>query len=400
MASDNAQLQELLQTGIDAIKRGDRARGRETLLGFIELDDQNETAWLWLSQVMDDPADVQVALENVLAINPFNADARERLTYLHEQPVETPVASPEPASPSADADRWSQLLPQAVVEPDDGIDDVLQCVYCGRPTDADDRRCPHCGKDLYVVLEGSPNSEALKVGLLLSGCYVVSVAFQLVTPLLAYNVTHSTRPVDYTLVLILPGFEYFFGDFRQLARDLSLYLSIGLGLRAALFAGLLAGLSQRYRWAYYLSLTALIADIGVNFYLMAVSAVGPISGLLTLAFALAVISLLGAAYREFAVTHVRLLTVPDPQAHSAADYYIRGRMYAREKMWGLAMAQWRKAVGLAPRETQYYKDLGIAYAQIRRFERSLRTLEEARRRLPQDPEIAEIIRLVQKQASQ
>jgi Flp pilus assembly protein TadD len=67
-------------------------------------------------------------------------------------------------------------------------------------------------------------------------------------------------------------------------------------------------------------------------------------------------------------------------------------------MWALAVAQWRKAVGLAPKEVVYYKDLGIGYAQIRRYARSLRVLEEARRQAPQDQSIPEIIALVRTQA--
>jgi tetratricopeptide (TPR) repeat protein len=398
MDFDSDQLQQLLQTGIEAIKRGDRARGREALLSVVEHDDQNETAWLWLSEVMDDPEDVRVALENVLAINPFNADARDRLAYLYEQPTETPVVSSAAATPPSDLERWSKLMPQAPVEPDDGIDDPMQCVYCGRPTEEHHRRCPHCGKNLYVLLERSSDSEALKLGQLLLGCYIALVAFQLVTPLLAYSATHALRPVNYRLIFQIPGFAYFFGDFRDLGRDLSLYLAVGLGARTLLFVIALIGLSQRFRWAYYLSLLALLLDLGLNVYLVAINAAGSVAGVAATVLALVILSLLGAAYREFAVSQVRLLTVPDPQARTAADFHLRGRMYAREKMWGLAMAQWRKAVGLAPRETQYYKDLGIAYAQIRRFERSLRVLEEAQRRLPNDQEIAEIIKLVRKQA--
>jgi hypothetical protein len=55
-------------------------------------------------------------------------------------------------------------------------------------------------------------------------------------------------------------------------------------------------------------------------------------------------------------------------------------------------------VGLAPQTPVYYKHLGIGYAQIKRFARSLRALEEARRQAPADAEIAEIIALVQAKA--
>jgi hypothetical protein len=63
-------------------------------------------------------------------------------------------------------------------------------------------------------------------------------------------------------------------------------------------------------------------------------------------------------------------------------------------MWAMAVAQWRKAVGLAPQVPGYYKQLGIGYAQIKRFDRSLKALEEAGRQAPDDGQIGEIIALV------
>jgi len=64
----------------------------------------------------------------------------------------------------------------------------------------------------------------------------------------------------------------------------------------------------------------------------------------------------------------------------------------------MAVAQWRKAVGLAPRVPDFYKHLGRGYAQIQRFDRSLRALKEAQRQAPEDADIAEIIRLVETKA--
>jgi len=56
-------------------------------------------------------------------------------------------------------------------------------------------------------------------------------------------------------------------------------------------------------------------------------------------------------------------------------------------------------VGLAPMETQYYKDLGIGYAKIKRFSRSLRVLAEAQRQAPDDKAVDEIMALVREQAA-
>ena len=66
----------------------------------------------------------------------------------------------------------------------------------------------------------------------------------------------------------------------------------------------------------------------------------------------------------------------------------------------MAVAQWRKAVGLAPHVPVYYKDLGLGYAQIGRYDRSLRALHEARRQSPEPDELDQIIALVEAKAEQ
>ena len=85
-------------------------------------------------------------------------------------------------------------------------------------------------------------------------------------------------------------------------------------------------------------------------------------------------------------------------ARSPLDFYKRGQQYRKRGMWAMAVAQWRKAVGLAPQVPGYYKQLGIGYAQIKRFDRSLRALEEANRQAPDDSQIGEIITMVRGQS--
>ncbi|NWG22503.1 MAG: tetratricopeptide repeat protein [Chloroflexi bacterium] len=88
------ELARWLYQGALALSEGRRDEAQRLLLQVIEQDDQNEQAWLWLSGAVDDPADQQVALENVLAINPRNAAAHAGLTWLleHAQPAGSPVA--------------------------------------------------------------------------------------------------------------------------------------------------------------------------------------------------------------------------------------------------------------------------------------------------------------------
>lgn len=73
---------ELLQQGIALAKAGRREEARSILLQVVEQDERNESAWLWLSGVVDSDDDKAVALENVLTLNPNNEWARRGLQML------------------------------------------------------------------------------------------------------------------------------------------------------------------------------------------------------------------------------------------------------------------------------------------------------------------------------
>lgn len=86
MANDN--LQELLQTGIQAARRGNRVVARRILQQVIEQDANNELAWIWLASVAETTAQRRDYLERVLTINPNNERARQALERLrHTTPA-------------------------------------------------------------------------------------------------------------------------------------------------------------------------------------------------------------------------------------------------------------------------------------------------------------------------
>src|SRR5688572_23396432 len=78
-------VESLLLEGQDAARRGDLEAARAALSQVVERDPDNEVAWMWLSGVVDDPAEQQICLENVLVINPDNDKARQGLEYLQSQ---------------------------------------------------------------------------------------------------------------------------------------------------------------------------------------------------------------------------------------------------------------------------------------------------------------------------
>src|SRR5258706_276390 len=119
MSDDIARL---LYEGAVAVREGRRAAGQGLLIQVIEHDEQSELGWLCLSGAMEDPADQQVALENVLAINPHNQAAQQGLAWLRQHYSEPTDGGRAPAS----AKEWTPPPPR-------GEDDVdqLACWQCG-----------------------------------------------------------------------------------------------------------------------------------------------------------------------------------------------------------------------------------------------------------------------------
>lgn len=106
---------KLLYEGALAVTQGRRAEAQTILMQVLELDEHNEQAWLWLSGAVEQPADQEIALENVLALNPNNTAAQEGLRVLHAQ------ASSAHSSPT----EWQAPAPQ---ENEEAVE--LHCWQC------------------------------------------------------------------------------------------------------------------------------------------------------------------------------------------------------------------------------------------------------------------------------
>jgi tetratricopeptide (TPR) repeat protein len=73
---------ELLNHGIAAVRAGQREQARQLFAQVIRANPRHESAWLWLSTVLDDQKQVTECLERVLALNPANQQAIDRLETL------------------------------------------------------------------------------------------------------------------------------------------------------------------------------------------------------------------------------------------------------------------------------------------------------------------------------
>jgi tetratricopeptide (TPR) repeat protein len=387
MAVDQGAQQRLLKEAVEALKNGNRVRSRDLLLRVIGKDRDVEAAWWWLYQAVDEPQGQVRALENVLRLNPLHAEAQQALIALRHQKL----SAPQPD--------WDSFLQAGAVDPDDGLDDQYQCPYCGQHTGLDDRRCPHCRGALYARVAPSGNSAALRLVELLLGISLAAGVIEMIGPVLALGAAQGTASaVTFRGLLQFAVVQVIFGNFLQLARPAATLVLEIYAVRAGLFAAILLGLRARWSLGFFVALIGAAGDLLLSAYLLVNGDVGVAGALLNGALALAVgISLFGLS-DQFAIAPQRVLVKPNTAARGALDFYKLGHQYRRRGMWAMAVAQWRKAVGLAPSVPAYYKHLGIGYAQIKRYSRSLRVLEEGRHQAPDDHEIVEIIALVKSQA--
>lgn len=73
---------ELFQTAVKKAKAGERTQARDLLLELVDVEPKHELAWLWLSELVDEPEDKIIALENALTINPNRPQTQTRLNAL------------------------------------------------------------------------------------------------------------------------------------------------------------------------------------------------------------------------------------------------------------------------------------------------------------------------------
>lgn len=155
-------VRQMLVRGMAAAKTGqpqDKEEARyylEWVLRSFDADsDQKVNAWLWLSQVEDDPKKKRDCLENALAMDPANGPARRGLAILDGRLKAEDVIDPnrpiEPAKPEV------TLQPSGVRR--------YVCPKCGgRMSFVADKRslvCDYCGNRLHEY-------QALQQGALLS----------------------------------------------------------------------------------------------------------------------------------------------------------------------------------------------------------------------------------------
>ena len=109
--ADN-RLRELLQQGVAAARSGNVATARRLLEQVIQLDENNEQAWIWLATVVKTQAERRICLQKVLQINPNNATARQALARLGPVTGTSAASTGRSTSPSLTSSRTPSPAPR------------------------------------------------------------------------------------------------------------------------------------------------------------------------------------------------------------------------------------------------------------------------------------------------
>jgi tetratricopeptide (TPR) repeat protein len=148
MTSSASSIDDLLKQGIAAARKGRKTEARDKLLLVVELDEQNEQAWLWLSGVVASDSDRRVCLENVLALNPASTAAQKGLRWLDEHAP----ASRRECCPHCQA----ELPSTGNVCPTCHQPVLISCPQCHEYMEIVLHRCPQCGTTLGDYHDHNP----------------------------------------------------------------------------------------------------------------------------------------------------------------------------------------------------------------------------------------------------
>lgn len=366
------ELEGWLNAGISALKAGNRLEARTWLMRVVEIDEENEQAWLWLSGTMDSHEDKRICLENVLTLNPNNLAAQKGLTKL--PPTTTPVTStPFISSPSPEREPLTTpfFVPHDPVFEDVWADEREICAFCAAEVTDKNRRCPKCRHNLIVKQYRYPNASSnlyiffsIVLGLgqlfIIQGIYEFVFQHQLV-PALASSIAGI-------LFIILALFIYF----RQAwAHLFSLYL----------FAILLIYFLLQLLIPDEVAIETLPPDL-IRILKPDMQTIGITIGKIlrgfeasAVAFAFLFATLFVGA--DFQRDEGKLIARLRSGLRSADQFHLAAKELSRVGLWASATLHWQRATALDPKKFVYQRELAHAYAKLGFWERSLDIVHSA-----------------------
>jgi tetratricopeptide (TPR) repeat protein len=393
---DQDKLNSLLNEGIAAARSGQAAQARDLLMQVVEADENNESAWLWLSGVVESLEDRQVCLENVLALNPNSAAAQKGLAWIDQQracqglpleatsPTETlPPSTPEPDAPpaayQADAPAPPASPPAAAIPPVTAAAPLVRYV---RQRKREKRSGP-----LTVV----------GIGWLLFGLLTIATGMAFV----GFSQWMQTMLQDPQMRAQVMA-ERQVGP-EQLAMVEEVFKTAGpwgiaIAVLGILCVALGVALLQRVEAAFYASFGMGVIVTGLFAYSVIA---GDGGGCACCAIAPVVFLVLTFLARDdFAMEEV---IVQEKRAEYGTDsplqHYQRGLEYAKEKKLDMAIQEWEKAVALDPSNLRFRNALALALAGANQHSRAITVLEEALKAFPGDRETKSNLEAIKRAAA-
>lgn len=437
--------QQLLKQGIVAVQSGDLLKARDLLVQVTDRDENQASAWLWLSQVVEDQEERIVCLENVLALEPGNMEAQTQLLRLSLQPEvtfgddllegvspdetsfdETPSGegtfdtsaydafifdeAPEGSAPSNEtafpfADSGATLDSSDIYRGYEMVGDepasaaigawdrvwekyrnVHSCPYCATPAEESQRRCSACGRSLW---RREPRSMSLWVVM----AFAVLAALLWTFLAIGYLFLDASEFIAYASTM-----EFLSSYTSAVIEQLYRLAQIGL-IVLSLFSWMkLVALFVRWTPVWYWYLIANILGLGVTSIRMFASGEGFVATLIAEALLLViygVVFLLVFAMRvDFVKSRVRILLKLDAGISDGEDYLDRGEDYARKGMWALAAVHFLQATDILNKDPESYRVTIVAGLKLRDGMLARYALERFKVLAPDTPKLAELTTLV------
>lgn len=98
-----AEADELVKQAMVALKAGRKAEARTLLEQAVDQDQRHENAWFYLSAAVDSLEEQEICLENVLALNPNHAKAKQGLESVRQKMGKSPSSAAPGTSPAPSA---------------------------------------------------------------------------------------------------------------------------------------------------------------------------------------------------------------------------------------------------------------------------------------------------------
>ena len=379
------QAAEWLKEGIKAAKAGERHTAQQLLMRVVEANERSEQGWLWLSGVVDTDEDRLICLENVLALNPDNVQARAGLRWLHERGVSAQTLGAEGAADASEVTPYAEIEthPEPSVAAPDSVSFMLfdGCVYCGLPVNDAISRCSHCGGRLatkqFKKAERPPVGYVLHVewiilaGVDLAGFFAIGYfwsEFDQLPALVKGYLPYIVGPVvtgEATMGTIVEP---------QISVQVVRLVLLGLAVLSVLVA---AGLFVRRPMAHMLGLALITVHLAVA---LALFALGFLGYLLAAIWGLLIVMITTFMFNtidDFGKEERRERLEPDRRLINDVDYYSRGRIHEKRGMWAKALLHWQRAAAMNPTRDTYFAAMARAYAHLGRFDDALKQMDTA-----------------------